>query len=299
MRCITLAAEEAEVDSGPRDAGAALTAARAWGQRRLNLYLPLLSLPTYPTRTSRNSMTRILASALISALSIVAASTPARAQSGEPAVRGAIESLVPGAKIDSIAESVVPGMYEVTIDGRVVYVTAEGRYLLQGSIFDIPNKIDITEASRSKVRSDALAEVKTGRIVFAPPNPKYTVTVFTDIDCGYCRKMHEHVTEYNSAGISVEYLFFPRAGVGSDSFAKSVSVYCSTNQQKAMTDAKAGVELDRKDCANPIAEQYALGQRIGVTGTPAVITEDGTQIGGYMPPDQLIERLEGLAAAKK
>jgi thiol:disulfide interchange protein DsbC len=242
-------------------------------------------------------MSRILAGAVFGALSFMSVSPTVSAQSGEPAVRGAIESLVPGAKIESISESVVAGLYEVTIDGRVVYVTAEGRYLLQGSIFDIPNRIDITEAGRSKIRAEALAGVTTGRIVFAPPNPKYTLTVFTDIDCGYCRKMHEHITEYNSAGIAIEYLFFPRAGVGSDSFAKAVSVFCSTNQQSAMTEAKTGVELDRKDCTNPIADQYALGQRIGVTGTPAVITEDGTQIGGYMPPDQLIQRLDAMAAA--
>jgi thiol:disulfide interchange protein DsbC len=244
-------------------------------------------------------MTRILAGAVIAALSFVAAATPAFAQSGESAVRGAIESLVPNAKIDSVSESVVPNLYEVTIEGRVVYVTADGRYLIQGSLFDIPNRVDITEASRAKVRREALAQVTTGRIVFAPPNPKYTLTVFTDIDCGYCRKMHEHMTEYNSAGIAIEYLFFPRAGINSESYQKAVSVYCSTNQQKAMTDAKAGQPLDIKECENPIAGQYALSQQIGVTGTPAVFTADGTQLGGYMPPDQLLQRLEAMAAAPK
>jgi len=243
-------------------------------------------------------MSRLLAAALVGSLSLVAAAASVAADSGEDAVRGAIESLVPNAKIDSIAESVVPGLYEVTVAGNVVYVSAEGRYLLQGSIYDIPNKLDITEASRSKVRAEALAAVDGGRIVFAPPNPKYTLTVFTDIDCGYCRKMHEHITEYNSAGIAVEYMFFPRAGIDSDSYTKAVSVYCSSNQQKALTEAKSGVELDRKDCSNPVAAQYELGQRIGVTGTPAVITEDGRQIGGYMPPEQMIQRLEAMAANK-
>ncbi|SDE01127.1 DsbC family protein [Aquimonas voraii] len=244
-------------------------------------------------------MTRILAGAVIAALSLVATATPAIAQSGESAVRGAIETLVPNAKIDSVSESVVPNLYEVTIEGRVVYVTADGRYLIQGSLFDIPNRVDVTEASRAKVRREALAEVTTGRIVFAPPNPKYTLTVFTDIDCGYCRKMHEHMTEYNSAGIAIEYMFFPRAGIGSESYQKAVSVYCSTNQQKAMTDAKAGQPLDMKECENPIADQFNLSQKIGVTGTPAVFAEDGTQLGGYMPPDQLLQRLEAMAAAPK
>ena len=243
-------------------------------------------------------MIRSLTAALLGVALSVAAQAAA-AQSSEDAVRGAIESLVPGAKIDSIAETPIANLYEVTIEGRVVYVTGEGRYLLQGSIFDIANRTDLTEASRAKVRADALAAVKTGRIVFAPENPKYRLTVFTDIDCGFCRRMHEHVEEYNRDGIAIEYLFFPRAGIGSESFQKAVSVYCSADQQKAMTDAKAGVSIDRKDCANPIAEQFNLSQQIGITGTPAVITEDGTQLGGYMPPDQLLQRLEALAAAKK
>lgn len=244
-------------------------------------------------------MIRSLSAALLGAAFSVAAVQTVSAQSPEATVRGAIETLVPGAKIDSVAETVIPGFYEVTIEGRVVYVTADGRYLLQGSIFDIANRVDITEASRAKVRADALAEVKTGRIVFAPENPKYRLTVFTDIDCGFCRRMHEHMDDYNRAGIAIEYLFFPRAGIGSESYQKAVSVYCSANQQKAMTDAKAGVALDLKDCKNPIAEQFNLSQQIGITGTPAVITEDGAQLGGYMPPDQLLQRLEALAAAKK
>ena len=134
------------------------------------------------------------------------------------------------------------------------------------------------------------------RISFGPANAKHTVSVFTDIDCGYCRRMHQQMADYNKAGIRVQYLFFPRAGVGSESFDKAVSVWCATDRNKALSDAKAGVALDKKECANPIAEEYALGNKIGVSGTPAVIAADGTQLGGYLPPEQMLQRLDQLAS---
>jgi thiol:disulfide interchange protein DsbC len=237
-------------------------------------------------------MKRLFGLALLGSFSLFSAVSPA----SDDVVRGAIESLVPGAKIDSITETVLPNMYEVSIDGRVVYVSADGKYLLQGSIYDIANKIDLTEASRAGARKQVLGEIKDGFIVFAPENPKYSITVFTDIDCGYCRKLHGEIQAYNDAGIEVKYLFFPRAGVGSPSFAKAEAVWCAADQRKAMTDAKAGVDVPSQQCTNPIAEQYALGQRAGVNGTPAIFTPDGDQLGGYVPAAQLRQRLDQLSA---
>jgi len=237
-------------------------------------------------------MKRLFGLALLGSFSLFSAVAPA----SDDVVRGAIEPLVPGAKIDSITETVLPNMYEVSIDGRVVYVSADGKYLLQGSIYDIANKIDLTEASRAGARKQVLGEIKDGFIVFAPENPKYSITVFTDIDCGYCRKLHGEIQAYNDAGIEVKYLFFPRAGVGSPSFAKAEAVWCAADQRKAMTDAKAGVDVPSQQCTNPIAEQYALGQRAGVNGTPAIFTPDGDQLGGYVPAAQLRQRLDQLSA---
>lgn len=241
-------------------------------------------------------MIRFLAGALlgIASCAVLAANT------SEDAVRGAIQSLVPGASIDSISESVVPGFYEVVIGGQIAYVSSDGRYLLQGSIYDIPAKADVTESSRAKLRNAALASVDDAQhITFAPGKPKHTITVFTDIDCGYCRRMHQQMEEYNALGIAVEYLFFPRAGVGSESFDKAVNVWCAADQKAAMTAAKAGQAVEAKTCDNPVEEQYALGQKVGITGTPAVIAADGTQLGGYVPPEQLLQRLEQLAAKPK
>ncbi|MDW8478922.1 MAG: thioredoxin fold domain-containing protein [Xanthomonadales bacterium] len=129
------------------------------------------------------------------------------------------------------------------------------------------------------------------RIVFAPKERKRTLTVFTDIDCGYCRRMHQHMAEYNAAGIAIEYLFFPRAGIGSPSYEKAVSVWCSSDPRDALTRAKAGEEIPARSCDNPVLEDFELGKRIGINGTPAVITEDGVLIGGYLTPEQMLERL--------
>lgn len=238
-------------------------------------------------------MIRLLAAALLGAMSVSAVA----ADDADAKARAAILSLVPGAKIDSIADAAMPGFFEVVIQGQIVYVSQDGKYLVQGSIFDIASKTDLTEASRGKQRRAALAGVGADkRISYRGETTKHTVTVFTDIDCGYCRRMHQQMPEYNKLGIAIEYLFFPRAGVGSESFDKAVSVWCAPDRAKALTDAKAGTELEKKECANPIGEEYALGQQIGVSGTPAVIAADGTQVGGYLPPEQLLQRLDALGA---
>ena len=210
-------------------------------------------------------------------------------------VREAILKLVPDATIDSIAESAVPGFYEVSLGGQMVYVSMDGRFLVQGSIYDIENKVDLTEQKSSGARKTALEAVPASkRIIFAPTEVKHRLTVFTDIDCGYCRRLHQEMADYNARGIAVEYLFFPRAGLGSDSFQKAVNVWCAADRNEAMTVAKSGKELERKTCDNPITSDYQLGQKIGITGTPALIAEDGTLLPGYMPADQLLMRLDAL-----
>lgn len=232
------------------------------------------------------------------ALALLSTSFAALGQEpGEPAVKAAIQSLVPGASVDSIAESVLPNFYEVVLSGQVLYVSRDGRYLIQGSVYDVPSRTDLTENSRAKVRLEGLKEAGPDRrIIYGPEDAKFRLTVFTDIDCGYCRRMHQQMDDYNRLGIAIEYMFFPRAGAGSEAWDKAVTVWCSDDRQKALTDAKMGVALDKKQCSNPVNADYELGNRIGVTGTPAVYTESGIQLGGYLPPEQLLQRLEQLGA---
>jgi thiol:disulfide interchange protein DsbC len=205
--------------------------------------------------------------------------------------------LAPNAKTIAISETPIDGILQVQINSDIVYVTADGQYLLQGQIMEIDSRTNITDQAKSGIRVGLLAELKADeQITYSPENPKYDLLVFTDIDCGYCRKLHNQMTEYNEEGIAIHYLAFPRAGVGSNSYDKFVSVWCSDDQQSAMTLAKNGSDPEPQKCPNPVADQYELGRELGVTGTPALVTADGTLIPGYMPPAQLRQRLESMDA---
>jgi len=222
------------------------------------------------------------------------AATPA--SSGDAAVRAAMAKAMPNAEVDTIKPSVIPGFREVAVGGRVIYVSADGRYLIQGTLFDLNSRTSLTESSEAVIRRGILAKVgPERRIIFAAAKPKHRITVFTDIDCGYCRKMHQQIAQYNNLGISVEYLFYPRAGMGSEAANKAINVWCSADRRKAMTDAKNDRPVPNKTCVNPIAADYALGQKMGFDGTPAIYAADGSQVGGYLAPPQMLAMLDKLA----
>ena len=220
-----------------------------------------------------------------------AAESPADA-----AARKALTELVPQAKVDSIEQAPLPGFRQIIVGGQMVYVSDDGKYLMQGALYDTTNKRDLTAARlavETKRKVDAVPADK--RIVFAPSGkPKYKVTVFTDIDCGYCRKLHSQVAEYNQRGIELDYLFFPRSGLNTPSYDKAVSVWCAKDRKSAFTAAKSGANPAPLKCDNPVAEQFTLGAQVGVNATPAIYAPDGTHIGGYMPPDEMLARLKSL-----
>lgn len=201
-----------------------------------------------------------------------------------------LESALNGEKPDQIKKSPVPGLYEVVIGSEIFYLSQNGRFLLQGDIVDLTgNPKNLTEKRRESLRIAALNKVgKKNMVVFSPDKPaKHFVTVFTDIDCGYCRKLHQEMAEYNKNGIEVRYLMYPRAGIGSNSYQKAVSVWCSDNRQDSLTKAKQGQEIPQKNCKNPVADQFQLGREMGVSGTPTIILENGQVIPGYVPADRL------------
>jgi thiol:disulfide interchange protein DsbC len=226
---------------------------------------------------------------------LLAISAPAAAEDDFGAVEERIRALAPGAKDIAISETPIAGVLMVQIQGDIVYATSDGKYLIQGRVIDMDTREDLTEGAKSDIRKELMGDIDPAQqIVFAPKEPDYELTVFTDIDCGYCRKLHEQVPEYNKEGISIRYMAFPRAGVGSRSFEKAVSVWCADDQQGAMTSAKAGQEMDPAQCENPVADQYRLGIAMGVTGTPALLTPEGQLIPGYVPPAQLRQRLDRI-----
>ena len=219
----------------------------------------------------------------------------------EKRVRDAILRLAPKTNIDRIAPSALSGFQEVIADGHTIYISNDGRYLLEGELFDVASHSNISQMGMSVVRREGLAKVPVSdRIVFAPVGPaKYTVSVFTDIECGYCRKLHSQIGEYNKLGIAVQYLAFPRAGLGTPDSVAMESVWCSEDRRKALTDAKNGLAVPPKACKNPVADEYHLGLRLGLTGTPMIVNADGVMLPGYLPPDKMLEALDKLAAQAK
>jgi thiol:disulfide interchange protein DsbC len=229
---------------------------------------------------------------------------PAGAQpsaANDAAIRAALAKAVPGVKIDRITPAALPGFQEVALGTQVVYVSNDGRYLVQGSLVRLADRHNFTDASENALRRELLDTAGSDkRIVFPAANPRYRVTVFTDIDCTFCQKLHSQIAAYNAEGITVEYLFYPRSGLKGDSFNKAVSVWCATDRQQALTEAKANPKaVPRRTCPNPVAADYALGNQMGFNGTPAVFAADGAQIGGYLSPEEMLAELDRRAEAGK
>lgn len=230
---------------------------------------------------------------------LLAISLAAFAEDDYSVVEERIRTLAPHAASIAISETPIEGILQVQINGDIVYTSADGKYMFQGRIIDLDTREDLTEVAKAGLRKELMGKIDpTGQITFSPEDPVYDLTVFTDIDCGYCRKLHAQVDEYNKQGIAIHYMAFPRAGIGSRSYEKAVAVWCADDQQSAMTLAKLGSEPDPVQCDNPVAEQYQLGIDLGVTGTPALLTSSGQLIPGYVPPDQLRKRLDKMASVQ-
>jgi thiol:disulfide interchange protein DsbC len=197
--------------------------------------------------------------------------------------------------------SPVPGLYQTTIEGVSGYVSADGRYFVVGDMLDLKLRTNITEDGRKARRRALLQQIVPGEaIVFGPANPAYTIMVFTDADCPYCRKLHGELEQLQSKGIAVRYLAFPRSGPNSKSWRTMSAVWCASNRRDALTRATRGDEVSARAgtaCGDAvIAKHYALGQQLGIPGTPMIVLSDGTSLGGYMSPDQLLAALKEHAS---
>jgi thiol:disulfide interchange protein DsbC len=213
-----------------------------------------------------------------------------------------LKKLPAGTKLDDLRPAAISGLYEYMQGAEVSYITADGKYFVDGNVYDMDSHENITEQRRVEYRLKLIAAIPESQmIVFSPKNPKYTINVFTDIDCGYCRKLHSEVAEFNKLGVRIRYLSYPRSGPDSDSWHKAEVVWCAADRNDALTKAKAGAILDtRKVCKDsPVAREYQLGQDIGVHGTPAIVTESGDYISGYMPPQALVRRLDEFKVARR
>ena len=219
-------------------------------------------------------------------------SAPRGATTNDP--RAELVKRLPGSKIEDFRPSPLPGVYEYARGADILYVSADGKFALAGDMYDIANETNLSEKRRREARLALIAKVPENQmVIFGPREAKHTVTVFTDVDCGYCRKLHSEIARYNQLGIRVRYLFYPREGPDSESWDKAIAVWCSANRNEAMTRAKKGEKIGNPKCAsNPVAKDYELGQDVGLRGTPAIITASGELLPGYVSPDMLIKRLE-------
>lgn len=226
---------------------------------------------------------------------VALAATAADAPAVDPRVDLA-KKIPGGAKVDELKPAPIPGLYQLTRDGDIGYVTSDGRYFFGGDLYDIKEGVNLTEASRMDARRVLLATIpESETVTFSPASPKYTITVFTDVDCGYCRKLHSEIKELNRLGVQVRYVFYPQDGPGSESWKTAEAVWCSANRADALTRAKRGETVTAEDCGpTPVARQYRLGHKLNMRGTPGIYTANGDYVSGYMPAAQLVQELKSL-----
>ena len=221
------------------------------------------------------------------------ANSIAFADSSRDEVKVAIESLIGSELPDAaVVESATDGVYVIDINGTIYHALLKDSVLLIGEAFDLARGVSLNEEINNRGVSAAVSDLSSeNMIIFAAHDKKRHVTVFTDIDCSYCRRFHQEVPALNDAGLEVRYVAYPRAGIGSSSYDKIVTVWCSDNPQQAMTRSKSGEVLPTLSCTNPVADHYQAGVDGGVRGTPTLVLDDGSVIGGYLPANDLLIRI--------
>jgi thiol:disulfide interchange protein DsbC len=218
------------------------------------------------------------------------------------AIKTLLEIKLQGIEIESVVPSPKEGIYQAFFNGQMLYATSDGEFVFTGNLLGLTDStpVNYTEiamtaraAEMSPQRAEKIASInEDDMVVFKAPNEKYVISVFTDVDCAYCRKLHKEVPQLNANGVTVRYLAFPRAGVGSSAYDKLVSIWCAEDKQIAMNDAKLERKFSPKTCINPIESQYSLTRELGLSGTPALVLPDGELIAGYLPFQRLVDHLE-------
>lgn len=213
----------------------------------------------------------------------------------EKNIKATLAGLIPDEPVTRIRTTPFDNLYEVLMGPNVIYMSGDGRYILKGDLLDMQTRTNLSENERAMARESIFHNLtREEYIEFSPQNPQHILYVFTDVNCSYCRRFHKDMPVLNEHGIGVRYLAYPRAGIGSRTAAMMQSVWCAADRKQALTDAKNGKNISVKQCKNPIEKDYLLGQKIGVRGTPAIYTENGEELSGYMPPDELISIVSKL-----
>ena len=234
--------------------------------------------------------------ALLLLVAAVSASAAADDVAAPADPRAAIAAKFPGSKPEQVKPSPVKGIFQIEMGGETAYVSADGKFLFSGDLYDIDSRTNLTEVARTGARSKALAKLdERDMIIFSPAAAKHTITVFTDVDCCYCRKLHSEIEQLTKLGVRVRYMAYPRSGPGTEDWKKMEQVWCSKDRKDAITKAKQGEAIKVSTCgATPVGKQFELGEQLGVRGTPAIFTPSGDYIGGYLPPNEMVKQLEQL-----
>jgi len=233
----------------------------------------------------------------LAALAVLAGMAAPAAAADDPAelenVRKTVSEMFSGIDAADVFASEIDGWYTVRKGAIVAYISGDGRYLLQGDLIDLETSTNLSELSRNESRAEMMASMSNDElIVFSPENVRHSVSVFTDIDCGYCRRLHSQIDEYMDEGIEIRYFLYPRNGPTTESWAKAESVWCADDRNEALTLAKLGESFPTRSCdSSTVSRHYAVGQDVGLRGTPAIVLEDGTLFSGYLPAAQLSEAI--------
>jgi len=231
---------------------------------------------------------------LIAALGLLSAPVFSADENAElQQVRATVSGLFDGIEADDVFASDIDGWYTIRKGAIIAYISADGRYLLQGDLIDLEGQVNLSEKDRNNARVKMMIDVPDDQaIVFTPETVRHTVSVFTDIDCTFCRRLHSQIDEYMEEGIEIRYFLYPRSGPASASWVKAEQVWCSKDRNEALTLAKLDEDFDSKQCdSSVVSSHYAIGQDVGLRGTPAIVLEDGTLFSGYLPPKQLSEAI--------
>ncbi len=214
------------------------------------------------------------------------------AEQVEERLTKSLQQVFPDIEITHVNSTPIENIYEVMIGPDVIYMTGDARFILKGDLIDMKERRNLSEELRSKYRAVSLKNIPESEYIeFASKDSKDIIYVFTDVDCSYCRKFHRDVSELNDNAITVRYLAYPRGGTSSPSYQKMVNIWCAEDRPQSLTEAKNGKPAKAGNCKNPVAKQHALGQGMGMTGTPAIFLESGRALSGYMPPDELLREI--------
>lgn len=226
--------------------------------------------------------------------SALAADDDAELEQVRQKIGGMFEMIEP----ESINRSQVDDWYVIQQGSIIAYVSGDGRYLLQGDLIDLDNSVNLSEQSRNDARRELMSTVSDNDVItFSPDEVKYSVSIFTDVECTYCRRLHGQIEEYLARGIEVRYLLYPRNGPASRAWNTAEDVWCAADRQSALTKAKLDQKFSTATCdSSMVQDHYVIGRDVGLSGTPAIVFDDGTLISGYLPPDQLVAQLEQNAA---